>query len=679
MSSWLENPLRHEVEANIKENLLASAQGRSRGGTFAKEVDYGGGSPYAKIPTVHNGAGTVRIKFEHGVERAIVMMPRPLMIGNIWKYVEDRFGGNFLLYYFSTEAKGLLLISKQEDVNKAVELYDTGQHQLRITMYPDNQMVQPSNTPPTPSNLSPPFSMSPPNAQGSPRHVAAPVPPLFDHWKQPGPRPDRLSSDPIGVSEPFFEPDFESAFRTFPSARGKDHFEKAPPSEPPPGHHPGPSVVTTHHPVTVTGGGKFIPEVDGDVGNDRGNSSHFSPSPDAISYNSDITTSSRSVDFDSLSLNSAELPLAYDDEPLDGDYPVHTLPKKNNRHSVDVATLMDRSGVTYRTFPISHYEHRNYKGHKRRQRIMTIHRNTSPGRISTRDGSSQESLKAAESDQALQKLASLSVAAVSPPINWSKGKLLGAGAFGQVFLCHDHNTGRQLAVKVVDIDPHSDPATQKEVLCLETEIQLLKNLRHERIVTYFGTERSDSKLCIFTEYMPGGSIYQHLKNVGALNEVLTRKYTKQILQGVAYLHEHNIVHRDVKGANILRDSDGNVKLADFGASKRLHTIRSGKSAKSVQGTPYWMAPEVIMGSSYTTRADIWSVGCTVVEMLTCHPPLFDLEPVAAMFRIASHPITPNLPPHCSEHAETFLTKCFVRDPALRCPASDLLDLPFVNP
>lgn len=123
-----------------------------------------------------------------------------------------------------------------------------------------------------------------------------------------------------------------------------------------------------------------------------------------------------------------------------------------------------------------------------------------------------------------------------------------------------------------------------------------------------------------------GSIYQHLKNTGALSEPLTRRYTRQILEGVAFLHGMKIVHRDIKGcrclkwkfynymydlgffagANILRDSNGNVKLADFGASKRLQTIRSGVGMKSVHGTPYWMAPEVIKGDDpYTFKADIW--------------------------------------------------------------------------
>ncbi|CAI8031879.1 Mitogen-activated protein kinase kinase kinase 3, partial [Geodia barretti] len=275
---------------------------------------------------------------------------------------------------------------------------------------------------------------------------------------------------------------------------------------------------------------------------------------------------------------------------------------------------------------------------------------------------------------------------VCAPKNWVKGKLLGCGAFGQVFICHDSDTGMEMAVKVIDINhidhrPHNMEARrmQTEVRSFETELQLLKNLRHERIVTYYGTDRVDGKLYIFMECMPGGSVYQHLRDIGPLNEILARKYTRQILEGVAYLHDNRIVHRDVKGANILRDSFGNIKLADFGASKRLQTIRSGRSGlKSVQGTPYWMAPEVIKGEAYTDRADIWSVGATVVEMLQSHPPWYDFEPTAAMFKIVMEDTVPNLPAHCSEHATHFLTKCFIKDKSQRPSARELLETPFVN-
>ncbi|KAG7259382.1 hypothetical protein CRUP_027285, partial [Coryphaenoides rupestris] len=212
-----------------------------------------------------------------------------------------------------------------------------------------------------------------------------------------------------------------------------------------------------------------------------------------------------------------------------------------------------------------------------------------------------------------------------------------AGAFGRVFLCYDADTGRELAVKQVQFDPDS-PETSKEVSALECEIQLLKNLHHERI----------------------GSIKDQLKSYGALTENVTRRYTRQILEGVSYLHSNMIVHRDIKGANILRDSVGNVKLGDFGASRRLQTIcLSGTGIKSVTGTPYWMSPEVISGEGYGRKADIWSVGCTVVEMLTQRPPWAEYEAMAAIFKIATQPTNPVLPPHVSDHCRDVLKRIFV--------------------
>uniref|UniRef100_A0A8C2ZSQ7 Mitogen-activated protein kinase kinase kinase 3 n=1 Tax=Cyclopterus lumpus TaxID=8103 RepID=A0A8C2ZSQ7_CYCLU len=272
-----------------------------------------------------------------------------------------------------------------------------------------------------------------------------------------------------------------------------------------------------------------------------------------------------------------------------------------------------------------------------------------------------------------------SVAHKSPgaPMTWRRGKLLGQGAFGRVYLCYDVDTGRELAAKQVQFDPES-PETSKEVSALECEIQLLKNLHHERIVQYYGCLRdhSEKTLTIFMEYMPGGSVKDQLKAYGALTENVTRKYTRQILEGMSYLHSNMIVHRDIKGANILRDSEGNVKLGDFGASKRLQTIcMSGTGIRSVTGTPYWMSPEVISGEGYGRKADVWSLGCTVVEMLTEKPPWAEYEAMAAIFKIATQPTNPLLPSHTSDQARDFISCIFV-DAKHRPSAEELLRHPF---
>ncbi|KAK2153846.1 hypothetical protein LSH36_283g02022 [Paralvinella palmiformis] len=264
------------------------------------------------------------------------------------------------------------------------------------------------------------------------------------------------------------------------------------------------------------------------------------------------------------------------------------------------------------------------------------------------------------------------------PVNWQKGKILGAGAFGQVFSCYDKDTGRTLAVKQVQLLVRNSEIS-KEVKALQCEISLLKNLHHERIVQYYGSHEDDKVLSIFMEYMPGTSVKDHLKTYGALTEKVARKYTRQILEGLSYLHSLMIVHRDVKGANVLRDHSGNVKLGDFGASKRLQTICVTMGAHTVTGTPYWMSPEVINGEGYGRRADIWSLGCTLVEMLTTNPPWHEYESMAAIFKIATadHPKY-ELTSDTSDLARNFLKKCFMKNPAERLTAEQLLEHKFCS-
>ncbi|CAG2222565.1 MAP3K2 [Mytilus edulis] len=263
------------------------------------------------------------------------------------------------------------------------------------------------------------------------------------------------------------------------------------------------------------------------------------------------------------------------------------------------------------------------------------------------------------------------------PVNWQMGKLLGSGAFGEVYLCYDRDTGRELAVKQVTLTSMNAEAS-KEVRALENEIQLLRNFQHERIVSYFGCQQGKTSLSIFMEYLSGGSLKDLLNKYGALTEGVCRKYTRQVLEGLAFLHKNVIVHRDIKAANILRDSEGNVKLGDFGSSKRLQTICSIAGLKTVVGTPYWMAPEVINGEGYGRKADIWSLGCTIVEMLTQRPPYADYESMAAIYKIATedHPQY-KLPSNTSKECVLLLSLTFKKNVKDRPTAEDLLRHRFV--
>lgn len=167
-------------------------------------------------------------------------------------------------------------------------------------------------------------------------------------------------------------------------------------------------------------------------------------------------------------------------------------------------------------------------------------------------------------------------------INWTKGELIGQGAFGSVYLGMNNDNGQLMAVKQVGLGKQTatagqagwrtDPKVAEHIRSLEAEVSLLKDLHHPNIVCYLGTERTHDAFNIFLEYVPGGSIASLVTKFGSFKESVVRVYAKQILMGLDYLHSNGIIHRDIKGANILVDNTGLVKLADFGASKKIEDL-----------------------------------------------------------------------------------------------------------
>ncbi|KAL6497798.1 Mitogen-activated protein kinase kinase kinase npk1 [Orobanche hederae] len=266
------------------------------------------------------------------------------------------------------------------------------------------------------------------------------------------------------------------------------------------------------------------------------------------------------------------------------------------------------------------------------------------------------------------------------PIRWRKGELIGCGAFGRVHMGMNLDSGELLAVKEVAIAANnSSKKTQEFIGELEREVNLLKNLSHPNIVRYLGTAREEDSLNILLEFVPGGSISSLLGKFGSFPESVIRMYTKQLLLGLEYLHKNKIMHRDIKGANILVDNKGCIKLADFGASKKVEALATITGAKSMKGTPYWMAPEVIVQSGHSYSADIWSVGCTVIEMATGKAPWSQqYQEVAALFYVGTTKSHPPIPDHLSIEAKDFLLKCLHKEPDLRPTASELLKHPFVT-
>ncbi|KKK13421.1 hypothetical protein P175DRAFT_0428262 [Aspergillus ochraceoroseus IBT 24754] len=276
--------------------------------------------------------------------------------------------------------------------------------------------------------------------------------------------------------------------------------------------------------------------------------------------------------------------------------------------------------------------------------------------------------------------------------NWMKGSLIGEGSFGSVFLALHSITGELMAVKQVEI-PSATKGTEFDkrknsmVDALKHEIDLLQGLHHPNIVQYLGTTADDQYLNIFLEYVPGGSIATMLKQYNTFQEPLIKNFVRQILAGLSYLHSKDIIHRDIKGANILVDNKGGIKISDFGISKRVEasTVLGSRASSggghlhrpSLQGSVYWMAPEVVRQTAHTKKADIWSLGCLVVEMFIGAHPFPDCSQLQAIFAIGSNQARPPAPDHASKDAVAFLDMTFQVDYEKRPDADELLKSPFL--
>ena len=262
------------------------------------------------------------------------------------------------------------------------------------------------------------------------------------------------------------------------------------------------------------------------------------------------------------------------------------------------------------------------------------------------------------------------------PVNrhmWKQGSLIGQGGFGKVYIGFNTATGELMAVKNIPFN-HADQLAKEKLQKLQMEIQTMKNLDHPNIVKYFFTERSGDSVNIFMEYVPGGSIADLLKQFGALCTGTVCYYTRQILLGLRYLHMKGVIHRDIKGGNILITVSGECKLGDFGAAALIGGLQAKR--KSVAGTPMWMAPEIICQKEYNQSVDVWSLGCTVIEMMTGNPPFAHMcENQMDYLRLITGD-NPRLifPPECKEDKDLhdMLQRCLTQNPASRPSAMQLL-------
>lgn len=264
--------------------------------------------------------------------------------------------------------------------------------------------------------------------------------------------------------------------------------------------------------------------------------------------------------------------------------------------------------------------------------------------------------------------------------SWQRGVKIGQGNFGKVYTAINNETGDIMAMKEIPLQPN-DHKTLRNVA---DELRIFESIDHPHLINHFGVEIHREEMLIFMEYCPEGTLESLVTSTeNGLEESSVRRYTRQLVDAVACLHEHGVVHRDIKGANIFLTEDmKTIKLGDFGCAVKIkaHTTMPGELQGFV-GTQAYMAPEVFtrnMNEGHGRAADIWSVACVVLEMVQGERPWADLQSnYQIMFKVGMGQ-SPEVPDYLSEEGKDFLAICFVHQPLERATAQDLLSHNFTK-
>lgn len=257
----------------------------------------------------------------------------------------------------------------------------------------------------------------------------------------------------------------------------------------------------------------------------------------------------------------------------------------------------------------------------------------------------------------------------NPKCLYVKQSVIGQGAFGKVYKGYEKKNKNPVAIKIIDLESAED-----DIEDIQKEITILSQLDHQNITKYYGSFCENNYLWIIIELCAGGSCLDLLKP-GPFEEIFIAIILREVLYGLDYLHGEGKIHRDIKAANILLTSLGEVKLADFGVSAQLTATMTKKN--TFVGTPFWMAPEVIQESGYDSKADIWSLGITAFELAKGVPPYYNIHPMKVIFLIPEKE-PPVLEGNYSKAFKEFISLCLQKDTKKRLSAKELLSHKFIK-